>query len=172
MEVSLQQSLIRLAQGDLAAQIEAARGLAQSPTAPTEAAAELVRKLEGPYEESLMQWIEAALEKIESPPAAQADQLTQVLNRFLQTSSAPDAAYWAAALLGRMGRSAATAVPALTGLLDRVDHPNVQFKAAWALGRIGPAAKPSVPHLARAAANSGHPRLATFAKQAMEEIDR
>jgi hypothetical protein len=75
-------------------------------------------------------------------------------------------------MLGRIGRNAANAVPVLDALLDRVDQPNLQFKAAWALGKIGPAAKPSEPHLVRVAAQAGHPRLATFARQAIEEINR
>ena len=172
MENDLQQEIAALAQGDLAARVNAARRLAQTATTPPDATAELVRALDGPFVEELFPWIEAALEKIEAPPVGQTDQLTAIIDRFLHHSIRPDAAYWAATMLGRIGRNAASAIPALIALLDRVDHPNIQFKAAWALGKIGPAAKPAVPHLARAAANSGHPRLATFARQALEEIDR
>ncbi len=172
MEASLKLSLERLAQGDLNSRIEAARQLAQVGTTPPAAAAELVRTLENPYEERLMQWVEAALENIATPPADQTEPLKQIVDRFLNESTYPDAAFWAATMLGRIGRGAATAVPTLTALLGRTDHPNVQFKAAWALGKIGPAAKKSVPQLAIAAANPGQLRLATFAKKAMEEINR
>jgi HEAT repeat protein len=172
MTSSLNPTISRLASGDPFARIEAARQLAQAQSTPIEAAAELVRALENPYDDRLTPWVEAALEKIESPPAQQSPQFIQILQRFLQTSNSPDAAFWATTMLGRIGSGAATAVPSLIALLDRVDHPNVQFRAAWALGKIGPAAKPAVPQLTHAAANNGHPRLAAFAKKALEEIAR
>ncbi len=172
MEASLKLTLERLVDGDLNSRVEAARQLAQGDTTPPAVASELVRALESPYEERLMPWIEAALEKIATPPADQTEPLQKIVDRFLKESTYPDAVYWAATMLGRIGRGAATAVPSLTALLGRTDHPNVQFKAAWALGKIGPAAKKSVPQLAIAAASPGHPRLATYAKKAMEEINR
>jgi hypothetical protein len=124
---------------DATERAEAARSLALAESTPGEAAAELVRALEGPGDDSYFQWVGAALENILSPPADQTIPLREVIERFLAGFPNPDPAYWAATLLGRIGPAADSAVTALAALLERTDQPQAQFKAAWALGNIGSA---------------------------------
>jgi hypothetical protein len=65
------------------AQTDAARQLAQASTTPAEATIELVWALDRPFDDGLFPWLEAALEKIEHPPAGQAGQLAEIIERFL-----------------------------------------------------------------------------------------
>lgn len=172
METSWKQTVSRLSDGDRAARIEAARRLAQATDTPPDAAGCLVRTLDGPFDDELFPWVEAALENITSPPQSQVEPLVAILERYSERKTEPDAAYWAATMLGRIGREASGAVSALVPLLERTDHPQIQLKAAWALGKIGPLAKASLPHLNRTAASAADPRVVIFARQAVQEIDR
>lgn len=78
-------------------------------------------------------------------------------------------AYWAAILLGRLGREAAFAVAGLAKVLAESPSEAVRERCAWALGQIGPDAKGAKSALERAAASSS-PRLARFAREAITAI--
>jgi HEAT repeat protein len=76
---------------------------------------------------------------------------------------------WAAQAVGDSGEGAASAVPALIGLLDGDE--GSRNSACIALGNIGPAAKAALPALRRALHDSS-PDVQRFAARAIEKIER
>jgi hypothetical protein len=76
---------------------------------------------------------------------------------------------WAAQAVGDIGESAASAVPALIGLLHGDE--GSRNSACIALGNIGPAAKAALPALHRALHDSS-PYVQKFAARAIEKIER
>ncbi|MGD9723001.1 MAG: HEAT repeat domain-containing protein [Pirellulales bacterium] len=108
----------------------------------------------------------AALEELGAPPAEDAPRLAALL-----TDARLDVAYWAATLLGRLRKQAASAVATLTKAL--ADHPEmaVRQRAACALGEIGAGAAAARAALETAAAD-GDQRLATLAREALAKIGK
>ncbi len=149
--------------GDAAARASAAEHLARHPGEASVAAIALVQSV-ADADEGVREWVTAALEELDAPPADQCEELAA-----LTTHAESDVAYWAATLLGRMGDAAAPAVARLSGVLESSPAHNVRERAAWALGKIGPAAKSAGPQLQHAA-NSNKARLARTAAKALEAI--
>lgn len=114
--------------------------------------------------EEVREWATGALEELGPPEEEQAGRLAELLSR-----PEPDVAYWAATLLGRLGRGAAAEVPALTGALAGDGAAAVRERAAWALGRIGPPAATALPVLESSAAGPEE-RLARLAAEAIAAI--
>ena len=168
MEAGLQTAIEQLRSDQPKDQLAAAQWLAQADNTD-EFALEIVEKL-NQSDDSLVEWLESALESCRSPDATQLDGFLNLIQQFQQGTVRPIVAYWSVTMIGCIGASAAKATPALMEMLQRIDHPTIQFKAAWALGEIGPAASDAIPQLEQAAKNSGHPRLATFAQLALESI--
>jgi hypothetical protein len=81
----------------------------------------------------------------------------------------PDVGYWAATLLGRLGKQAAPAVPVLARVVCGGVDLTVRQRVAWALGQIGPAAAEALAALQQAA-TSDDLRLARLAQQAIDLI--
>lgn len=148
---------------DTTQQTAAATELATLGHAAQRAAVALVRTIGIPDEE-VLEACTAALEDL-GPPAA--DQIKPLAE--LAGDCTSDVAYWAITLLGRAGKNAATAVSALTQVLESDADLPVRERAAWALGEIGPAANAAAPAL-RTAANSSDARLARLAKKSLESI--
>lgn len=172
MDAAVEQILNRLQSGDFDARLAAARELAQTSPTPPAAAGGLAEALEAEPDDRLTPWVEAALEQLADPAVDQVDRLIQVLERFRTEGKYSEAAYWTVRLLGRMGPGAVAAVPSLTALLDRAEHPNLQANAAWALGKIGAAARSAIPHLTRIARSASPPRLIKSTETAISEIGR
>jgi hypothetical protein len=76
---------------------------------------------------------------------------------------------WAAQAVGNIGEGAASAVPALIGLLNNDEA--ARNSACFALGRIGPTAKAAIPALRRAL-HDPSPQVREFAARAIQKIDR
>ena len=118
----------------------------------------------GDDDSRVREWAVAALEELGPPPAEIIDHLTEIA-----ASPEPLSAYWAATLLGRAGRDAAAAVPALATCVASAEDMAVRERAAWALGKIGPAAAAARGTLKRAV-GQGDERLARLANEALEAI--
>ena len=109
-----------------------------------------------------------AADVLESTVTVQSDEVPALVRLLIETSDG-EVSYWAATLLGRMGRDAAIAVPSLEHCLSRSLYLPARERAAWALCRIGKAASPAMPTL-RSAAMDGPPRLKRLAIEALEAI--
>lgn len=139
----------------------AAQTLATMGSEAAPAAVPLVMLID---DEAAGEWCVAALEELGPPP----EESIATLAGFAQTAG-EQPAYWSATLLGRLGSSAA---PALPQLIDSAtNHPaiSVRERAVWAIGQIGPAAIDAAPKLAQIATSESG-RIARLAKQALEEI--
>lgn len=145
-----------------ALRLAAAEKLLTHPAAARPLAADLL-KLCACCDDALRETIVGVLEDLGPPPS---DVLFAVVP-FLEGQELQ--AYWAATLLGRLGKCAHPAVPALAAALAHSNLVPVRERCAWALGRIGAAASPALPVL-QAAAHSDYPRLARLAKEALAAI--
>lgn len=141
----------------------AAERLACMAEAAAPAAAQLVRAC-GDADEQVREQAVAALEDLGPPPTETIGQIIELV-----AHGDPLVAYWAATLLGRAGRDAANAVPALAGCLTSRADLSVKQRAAWALGKIGPPAASAREALDRAAGDAD-PRLARLATEALAAI--
>jgi HEAT repeat protein len=110
------------------------------------------------------EWVVASLEQLGPPSKSDVPRLAE-----LADDDAQDVAYWAATLLGRAGKDAATAVDALAHALDTHPALAVRQRAAWALGEIGVATGPARSALQNAATASDR-RLATLAGDALKRL--
>ncbi|HEY4312126.1 MAG TPA: HEAT repeat domain-containing protein [Pirellulales bacterium] len=146
---------------DTKAQAAAAQQLAQLGEDAQKAAVPLVEACAA--DESMREWVTAALEGLGAPQATDVPALIALLKR-----TELDVAYWAATLLGRLHADAAPAVAALVEALERHREGAVRERAAWALGQIGPAASAALAPLRTL--SSGHGRLARLAGDAVKQI--
>ena len=152
-----------LGSADVAARRKAAEELARlGPTAKV-AALDLARACADAHREA-RDWVVAALEEIGPPPAADLNDLVELL-----PAGPPDVSYWAATLLGRLGAEGARAVQPLIATLEGNGDMVVRQRAAWALGKIGRPAAAGLPAL-KAAVASGQARLAKLAEEAIKKI--
>jgi HEAT repeat protein len=147
---------------DSARQLAVLEKLLHLPDVARGLVAELLNLLNTESDE-VVEYAVGALENMEPPPA---DAALKISN-FLKQNELRG--FWAATLLGRLGGSAASAVPQLEQSLAQSPSIAVRERAAWALGQIGPAAKSSLPALQVAAASDA-PRLSRFAKEAISSI--
>lgn len=154
-----------LSQDNVEERRRAAEQLAQLGPAAKPAAVLLAQASHDP-DETVRENVAAALEEMGPPSLDDADELMSMLG-----SESPDEGYWAATLLGRLGKAAQGAVPALTAALTGPADIAVKQRAAWALGKIGHHASPALPAL-QEAAQSNNPRLVKLAQQAIELIQR
>lgn len=130
---------------------------------PDEAVAALVRA-SGDPDELVRESVVAALEELSSPPVTIITRVIPLLEH-----PGPDVSYWAATVIGRMGRAAGEAATPLARLLQSDAAAASRQRAAWALERIGPAAASALPAL-QEAAQQGDPRLARLARGAIAAI--
>lgn len=114
----------------LSTQISAAEALAGLAEDARPAIVKLV-KYAGSDEEDLSNWCTAALESVGEPSIDQIDELA-----LLASSANENAAFWAATLLGRAGKNATPALPALADRANDPSTPEVQKRAAWAVEKI------------------------------------
>jgi HEAT repeat protein len=152
-----------LSHGTPEERLEAAEALARLGEEASPVAVAIVQALKI-EDDSLRDWLVAALEGLGAPNAADAAALAVFLDR-----PEIDSAYWAATLLGRMNKDAALAVPHLAAALSKHPDGSVRERAAWALGKIGPAAGSARESLKRAA-QTGNVRLARLASEALSQI--
>ena len=154
-----------LSQDNIDERRRAAEKLAQLGPAAKPAAVLLAQASSDP-DETVREHVVAALEEMGPPSLDDADELMSML-----AHESPDVGYWAATLLGRLGKAAQGAVPALTAALTGPSDIAVRQRAAWALGKIGHTASKALPALEEAA-RSDNPRHVKLAQQAMESIQR
>ncbi len=110
----------------------------------------------------------AALEGLWPPPPELLPELVGLLE-----DDRADTAYWAATLLGRLGRAAVAAVsPLTTAAAEKSHNLAVRERCVWALGRIGPPASRAVPLLETLAAAADSPRISRLASESIELICR
>ena len=121
--------------------------------------------LAGSSNDEVRMWAAEALESSVTPRAEEVASLVDLLT----TASDGEHVYWAATMLGRLGRAAASAVDALDRCLRDSLYLPGRERAAWALRQIGTPAASAVPTLQRVAI-SGPPRLQRLATQACDSI--
>lgn len=163
MAAELGALILALQTGAPAERVAAAERLAQLGEAAQPAAVALVEACGG-QEDSLREWVSAALEGLGAPSDGDVARLAA---RLSDPNS--DAAYWAATLLGRLESSAAPAVPALAKAVAEHGDLAVRQRSAWALGKIGPAAREARATLEVATGNPDR-RLASLAREALSNL--
>jgi len=161
---SVDQLATDLSQGTPGERLETCQELASLGEDASPAAVALVTLVATTTDADLLEWAAEALENLGAPPTSGIERLSALLGH-----ATPDAGYWAATLLGRLGASGSPAVPALVAALERSPQASVRERAAWALGEIGPAASAAVAALEQAA-QRGDARLARLAQTALEQI--
>jgi HEAT repeat protein len=115
-------------------------------------------------DEEVREWVVTALEELKQPAESDLQDLADLL-----ANDSDDVGYWAATLIGRLGKAALPAVPALVAALADTQGLLTQQRAAWALGKIGRKAVDALPALEKAAA-SQNARLSRLATGAIEGI--
>lgn len=153
----------QLSSTDLVLKGQAAETLAHLGESAKPAAVALA-KVADAVDETVREWVVAALESLGAPRPGDLESL-----RELVSSDGEDSAYWAITLLGRLRSVAAPAVPDLIRALNEHPHPHNRQRAAWALGKIGPAASAALPDL-KAAALGQDSRLTRIALLAIQSI--
>lgn len=146
----------------LAERHAAAAGLLQMGPAAAPASVALVEATD--KDEETRNLASAVLEDLGPPPLTAITELGEILTR-----TTPDAPYWVATLLGRLGEQAVPAVGKLIAAAEKHPQIAVRQRAVWALGQIGPPAKSAIPTLERITAESDA-RLASLAKDAVAKI--
>ncbi|MDA7858955.1 HEAT repeat domain-containing protein [Mariniblastus sp.] len=111
--------------------------------------------------EDVQNWAASALEDLGAPSVDSVDALEPLVN-----SPKPLVGYWAATLLGRLGKTASRSQTILGKAVSDSPHLSVQERAAWALGKVGATEASVVESLKRAAASKS-PRLASLATRAL-----
>jgi len=150
-----------LKNGDAAAQLAAAEGLAGLGKAAQPAIVELIQRC-GSESEAIRNWCVSALEDVGCPNLGQIDELL-----LLASAANENIAYWAITLLGRLGDDAIRAMPILIERLGDDSAPALQRRAAWALGRLGGSVAKEALH---EAANGLDRALVAQARSAIEQI--
>ncbi|QDU95763.1 HEAT repeat domain-containing protein [Lignipirellula cremea] len=115
-------------------------------------------------DEQVREYVTSALENLGPPPTNQLGHLVPMLQ-----DENLDIGYWAATLLGRLGRIGGPAAESLADVLQHSTHTVVRERSAWALGEIGKEASVALDQLHRTAQGS-EPRLARLAQEAIEKI--
>lgn len=164
MQIDLDRLISELSSADPAVRGRAADQILRLGPGALPAAVPLVQACADDVPE-VRELVVAVLEDLGPPAASDADDLIELLQH-----DHADVGYWAATLLGRLGKQAANAVPALAAALRSADNLAVRQRAAWALGKIGRPAAKVLPDLESAAAVRDNPRLAKLARQAIEQI--
>ena len=99
------------------------------------------------------------------PDPAEATELSELLS----ACGDGEVCYWAATMLGRLGKQSVAAVDALEACVRESMYLPARERATWALSQIGPQAAAAVPTLEEAAA-AAPPRLQRLASEALEAI--
>lgn len=162
---------VAVVSADVAERRRGAEGLAQLGEEAAQASVELVRAA-GDADEQVREWAVGALEALGTPEAGQLSGLVEQLG-----NSRGDAAYWAATLLGRMGREASSALEELNRVLLQSPQMAVRQRCAWAIGKIGaevagnvdPQLRGAVEASLQQAAAAGDAQLARQAKEAWQQ---
>jgi len=146
---------------DVSVRATAAESLCAADAGSTRAAIALVKACAD--NESVQIWAVSALEGLGPPPIEAIEPLSN-----LAADDNALVAYWAATLLGRLGRQATTSQTALANVLTTSTDDSVRQRAAWALGKIGADTEDALNALAKAA-DSGSERLARLAQSALPQ---
>jgi hypothetical protein len=116
----------------------------------------------GNADEQVRQWVTTALEDVGPPRTIDIQELEYLVSA---EDRHQDVRYWAATLLGRLGPTALSALPALVSALRAGQPAAVRQQAAWAIGKIGVTA--DARGALQSAAADADPRLARLARQAL-----
>lgn len=143
--------------------VAAAEKLAQAEGELQLVALEVVETLPD-QPEQVREWLVEALENMGPPDSGDVAPLAELLKHANR-----DVAYWAATLLGRLKKGAATAQGALADCVGAHPEMAARQRAVWALGKIGLPSEAARAALTKAA-TSDNPRLARMAREALEAI--
>lgn len=165
VDPSIASQVARLASADAGERAAAAEALCRAGDAAAPVAATLVDAC-ADDENTVVEWLVAALEELGTPPA---DSIAALAGSA--ASPHPLVAYWAITLLGRCGADAADSIAAIAARLAPGGPVEVRQRAAWALGKIGAAAAPARGEL-EAASTDADPRLARLAAEALAALGR
>lgn len=122
-------------------------------------------RLSGSRDDDVRMWAAEALESAVQPTV---DDVGELVGQ-LQTADDGEICYWAATLLGRLGRDAVAAVDALQSCLRDSLYLPAREQATWALCQIGPPASSAAPVL-REVVDTAPPRLQRMANAALQAI--
>ncbi len=122
--------------------------------------------LAGSRDDEVRMWSAEALESSVQPQATDVLPLVGLLGRDVDDG---EIGYWAATMLGRLGRDAASAAQALETCLRESMYLPARERAAWALSQVGDAAAIAIPTL-REAAETAPPRLSRLAAETLRAI--
>lgn len=120
----------------------------------------------GSDDDEIRMWASEALESAVQPDASEQLMLIQLL----ESTHDSEICYWAATMLGRLGKEAGAAAAALEVCVRESMYLPARERAAWALSQIGPAAKVATATL-KEAAETAPPRLQRLATAALEAIE-
>lgn len=125
----------------------------------------LVRAMANPNEE-VREFVTEALEELGPPSPVHLPELAGLLE-----DPNADVGYWAATLLGRMGKLRKSAIAPLIKAVENTVIPiAVRERAVWALGRIGRPAAAALPILTKYAQETENARLSRLAAKAVEQM--
>ncbi len=128
-------------------------------------AIELVRAMASDSEE-VREFVANVLEEL-GPP--QIEQLAELVGMLEDTNA--DVGYWAATLLGRLGKTGKDAVPPLIEVATKISADlAVRQRAVWALGKIGRPAAAATAVLEQIVQANENARLSRLATTAIERI--
>lgn len=155
----------RLAEGNSDAQLQTLIEIGRSTRVL--GVSDLVTRLAGSRDDSVRAAAAQALEHALQPSLVELPALIVSLSDH----SDGEISYWAATLLGRLGKKAVDAVPALCDCLTSSSFLAARERAVWALQEIGPGASESIPVL-RAASESAPARLQQLCRDAISAIGK
>ena len=125
-----------------------------------------VVRLAGSEDDEIRMWASEALESAIQPNSSELLMLIQLL----ESTNDSEICYWAATMLGRLGRNAGASAGALEACVRESMYLPARERATWALTQIGPAAQVAIPTL-QEASETAPPRLQRMAQAALERID-
>jgi len=126
-----------------------------------------VVRLCGSSDDEVRMWSAEALEVAIQPEPSEVEGLIELLS----AEDDGEISYWAATMLGRLGKDAVAAVATLGSCLRDSMYLAARERAAWALAEVGPAAADALESL-KQVSETGSPRLQRLALEAIEAIDQ
>ena len=153
--------------GTVQQQREAAEALVQLGESAIKAAVELVNAADC-EDEIICEYANAALENIGQPHTTELSKFVEIIKNCQPTKIST--AYWAATMIGRIGKDAHPALETLAQVAQQHSDVQVKKRIMWAIEKIGPNDS-VIPFLTTTAQNE-NPGLARFAARVLEEFDR
>jgi hypothetical protein len=122
--------------------------------------------LSGSDDDDVRMWASEALESAVQPDPSELLRLIHLL----ESTRDSEICYWAATMLGRLGREAAASARVLDRCVRKSMYLPARERAVWALSQIGPAAEIAIPTLTEAA-QTGPARLQRLATETLRRVN-